>query len=55
MFVDLLAFMPAATLLATVGIVMNSIFGLTIGSFFIKKTSNTFIFFGLGFGCGTIL
>lgn len=54
-FVDLLAFMPAATLLATVGIVMNSIFGLTIGSFFIKKKSNTFILFGLGFGCGTIL
>jgi hypothetical protein len=54
-FVDLLAFMPAATLLATVGIVMNSIFGLTIGSFFIKKLSNHFILFGLGFGCGTIL
>ncbi len=54
-FADLLAFMPAATLLATVGIVMNSIFGLTIGSFFIKKISNRFILFGLGFGCGTIL
>ena len=55
MFVDFLAFIPAATLLATVGVVVNSIFGLTISSFFIKKKSNHFVFFGLGFGCGTIL
>ena len=55
MFADFLAFMPAATLLTTVGIILNSILGLTIGSFFMKKRNNHFILFGLGFGCGTIL